>query len=191
MLDAGCGNARLALALERAARCVEYVGVDASRELIGIARARGARLKNVRADFFIADLAEPAWARELPREFEIVAALAVLHHLPSFDLRARVVVEFARLLAPGGRVLMTNWQFLNDARMRKKIVAWSAAGVDAHAVDEGDALLAWKRGGSGYRYCHHLTPAEVEAIARRAGLRVEQQFSGDAGLNLYSILLRE
>ncbi len=192
VLDAGCGNGRVARALERAGRHVTYRGVDGSRELIAIARASGASFERVHADFAIADLANPAWMRTCADEqFDVVLALAALHHFPSFELRARVLADLARLCRARGTIALTNWQFLGNDRMRKKIVPWSAAPVDANDVEEGDALLSWKHGGVGYRYCHQITEGEIASMAKQCGLRVERQFSADDGLNLYSVLTRE
>jgi 2-polyprenyl-3-methyl-5-hydroxy-6-metoxy-1,4-benzoquinol methylase len=191
VLDVGCGHGRIALALERARRRVTYRGVDGSRAMIAIAQASSASFQNVRADFAVADLANSAWARAFADvKFDVVLALAVLHHLPSFQLRARVLADLARLCRGGGVIVLTSWQFLENERMRKKIVAWSAAPVDADDVEEGDTLLSWKRGGVGYRYCHQITIDEITKIAESCGLRVERQFCADDGLNLYSILTR-
>ncbi|MBI3914899.1 MAG: class I SAM-dependent methyltransferase [Chloroflexi bacterium] len=189
ILDIGCGNARLARGLERAGARVEYVGVDASAELLELAREQCAKFETVRADFRLSDLSDPAWARELgAARFDAIAALAVLHHLPGVELRARVLRDLAERLAPHGQIILTNWQFREDARMRKKIAAWDLVGVDEQGVDPGDALLVWKRGGVGYRYCHQFDPAEIAALAQRAGLRATRQWIGERGLNLYSVL---
>ena len=189
VLDAGCGNGRLALALDRARKKIDYVGVDASAEMITIARERAGRLQNVRAEFFVGDLADPNWAHAIhARAFDRVIALAVLHHLPSFELRTRAVADFARMLAPRGQIALTNWQFMQDERQSKKIVAWELVGIDAQELEEGDALLAWKRGGVGYRYCHQVTKVEIEKVARECGLRTVRQFSADGKLNLSSVL---
>lgn len=188
-LDIGCGNGRLAERLDREGRRLNYAGIDASRELIEIAVARRSRFVNVSAEFRVAELTEPNWDRNLPfAPFDIAVALAVLHHIPSFALRRDVLKGIHSLLAPGGTCVLTNWQFAQNERMRKKMVGWETAGIDEKQVEQGDALLYWKHGGTGYRYCHFLTKDEVKDLAAQSGFRVVRQFYADATLNLYSIL---
>jgi len=83
---------------------------------------------------------------------------------------------------------MSNWQFEQSSRLRRKMVPWSMVGIAEGAVEPGDALISWRRGGNGVRYCHLISMDEVEAMAAEAGLRVVTQFEGDGGMNLYSVL---
>lgn len=192
LLDLGCGNGRLAQAIDAAGYEIAYAGVDLSPALVAIARSRGAKLKNVRATFREADLAMPDWIDAVGADtpFDVVVALAVLHHLPGLKLRRAVLDNIRLILNPGSVLVMSNWQFMHNERLRKKIVPWNSIDVDADALEEGDALLDWKRGGVGYRYCHQLTIAEVEALAQASGFEVRAQFVADSGLNLYSVLRR-
>ena len=191
VLDVGCGNGRLAERLEREGRHIKYVGVDWIPELIEAANARKTRLKNIVAEFRTADLTTAQWATMAHDEapFDVIVALAVLHHLPSYALRERVLRDCHALLRVGGHVIMTNWQFMQDARLRSKIVSWAQLGIDADEVEAGDALLDWKRGGEGYRYCHQLTADEIARMAR-PHFRVVTQFPAEKELNLWSVLQR-
>jgi 2-polyprenyl-3-methyl-5-hydroxy-6-metoxy-1,4-benzoquinol methylase len=191
VLDVGCGNGRLAERLEKEGRRVRYVGVDASVDLIAIASARQRRLYRVAAEFHVADIALRNWSAALsPASFDIAVALAVLHHVPSFDLRCEVLRSIHALLKPGGKFIMTNWHFERNERLRKKVVPWRTAGIDEHALEPGDALLTWERGGTGYRYCHLITIPEVLRMAAQSGFQVVKQFYADADLNLYSVMRR-
>lgn len=190
-LDVGCGNGRLAERIEKEGRRVHYVGVDASPELIAIASAHKSRLHRVAAKFRVADITATDWSASLRGEpFDIAVALAVLHHVPSFDLRVAVLREIHALLRPGGKFVMTNWHFERNERLRKKIVAWDTVGIDTRDLEPGDALMTWERGGIGYRYCHLVTQSEVQKMADQSGFTVVEQFYADADLNLYSILQR-
>lgn len=219
LFDAGCGNASLAERLEGEQRQATYLGMDASWELIRIAASRVHKFRHVSARFMVCDIMRPCWsANQQPsnftptlrqtspvrgpqtadvhrqptamERFDIILLLAVLQHIPSIASRLQVLSDLANLMQPQGRLIMTNWQFLNDERMRKKIVSWASAGVVEQDLEPGDTLLNWKRGGFGYRYCHQLTEQEVENLAASSGLRVIHQFLGDGGLNLYSVLGR-
>lgn len=189
ILDLGCGNGRLADRLEREGKRASYVGVDASPQLIAIATARKMQLRHVAADFFVADITQAEWSLSFANAlFDIAIALAVLHHIPSFDLRVAVLRDLHALLKPGARLILTNWAFDRNERQRKRIVMWADAGFDARDLEPGDALLAWKRGGVGYRFCHLITKEEMLRMAEASGFVVVKQYYADAELNLYSVL---
>ncbi len=189
VLDVGCGNGRLAERLDREGKRARYIGVDASPELIRIASARRAYWRQLSAEFHLADITQPGWSLPFAdASFDIVIALAVLHHIPSFALRVAVLRDLRALLRPSGTLVMTNWHFERNERLRKKIVAWQTVGIDARALEAGDALLSWERGGVGYRYCHLITQAEVRRMAEASGFEVVKQFYADADLNLYGVL---
>ena len=190
LLDAGCGNGRLADALERANFALNYFGVDGSAELIAFAEKNCAALQRVRAQFRVADLTQSRWHDALrdAAPFDVIASLAVLHHIPSFDLRTQVLRALHALLKPRGILVLSNWQFLNNDRLRKKIVAWENVNIDAALLEANDYLLDWKRGGVGYRYVHLLDENEIARLARASAFEIITQFYADANLNLYSIL---
>ncbi len=192
VLDVGCGNGRLVERLEREGRAVTYVGVDAVPELIAIAETRRAHLHLSTAELRVADITAPGWTRDLPHApFDVVVALAVLHHIPSHEQRVQLLRDIHAVVKPGGTFVMTNWHFARNERMRHKMVDWATVGIDERELEPGDALLHWKRGGTGYRYCHLLTQAEVKDLAAASGLTVVEQFYADADLNLYSVLKRD
>ncbi len=190
LLDAGCGNGRLAGALERAGFALDYFGIDGSPELVAFARQKNAVLKNVRAQFRVVDLAAPRWSESLrdASPFDVIVSLAVLHHIPSFALRANVLREIRALLKPHGVFVMSNWRFLNAERLRKKIAAWDKVMIDDAQREANDYLLDWKRGGTGYRYVHLVDEKEAAQLARASGFEIVAQFHADQNLNLYSVL---
>lgn len=192
VLEVGCGNGRLVERLDREGYRLNYLGVDVTPALIEIAEARRARLRHSTAEFRGGDITAPAWVESMRARapFDVALALAVLHHIPSFELRRAVLRDLHALLRPEGVLVLSNWQFTRNARLRKKIVSWQTLGIDERALEEGDALLDWKRGGTGLRYCHLLTAAEVQALAAQSGFQVCTQFYADAALNLFSVLVK-
>jgi tRNA (uracil-5-)-methyltransferase TRM9 len=192
LLDVGCGNGRLAHLLDRAGRPVAYVGVDGTAELLAEARPQASDLEHVRTTCVLADITMPGWEQHLPQPaFTAVALLAVLHHLPGWRLRRQVIAGLATLLEPGGLMVISTWQFMNSARLRRKIVPWETIGLEPDQVEANDFLLDWKRGGYGLRYCHLVDVDEVFQLAAAAGLTVHGMFRDDGregDLNLFAAL---
>jgi len=193
ILDLGCGSGELARELGKRGfqgvaqqRQAAYLGLDSSAGMLAFARENAPAL----ASFRQADLAAPDWDNSLPTPFDIVLAFAVLHHLPRRELRLTVLDKVRALLAPDGRFIHSNWQFLNSPRLRGRIQPWDAIGLDDSGVDDGDYLLDWRRDGEGLRYAHHFSEAELADLARESRFRVAETFysDGEGGkLGLYQI----
>jgi SAM-dependent methyltransferase len=94
-LEVGCGTGAFARGLAGRARYV--VALDLSPEMIRLARERSREFKNI--DYQLEDVA----ACELPfEEFDCVATIATLHHLPF----AETVSKMKRALKPNGVLLV-------------------------------------------------------------------------------------
>jgi ubiquinone/menaquinone biosynthesis C-methylase UbiE len=99
VLDLGCGSGRMFEMF--AEKNVDYIGVDFSERLIEIAKRKY-------GNFF-----QQANILNLPfsdGNFDSVWSIAVLHHIPSIELRKRVLSEIKRVLRPNGRVIVTCWR---------------------------------------------------------------------------------
>lgn len=192
LLDLGCGNGQLAAYLLETGFHGEYVGVDSSAALL--AEARKNIPERARAAFVLADLAAPDWDQALSaQQFDVVLAFAVLHHLPGESLRRQVLEKTRALLGQRGRFIHSEWQFLNSPRLRARLQPWEKAGLPAAALDPGDYLLDWRRGGRGLRYVHHFTEAELQALATATGFQILETFysDGETGdLGLYQMWTR-
>jgi 2-polyprenyl-3-methyl-5-hydroxy-6-metoxy-1,4-benzoquinol methylase len=192
VLDVGCGNGRLAHVLDEAGRGVAYLGVDSSSRLLEIARSQAASLHTVKAEFMSADVTLSGWSATLPvAEYDGIAALAVLHHVPGWQTRCDLLKDLCQLLTAGGNLVVSAWQFTEEARLRRKVVPWPAVGLSDEQVEGGDVLLDWQRSGSGVRYCHLIDEAELAALAHAAGLAVINTFYADGRshrLNLFAVL---
>jgi 2-polyprenyl-3-methyl-5-hydroxy-6-metoxy-1,4-benzoquinol methylase len=173
VLDIGCGNGNLGAALRETGHTGRYVGVDFSPGLLQAAQ-------HGQDEYLQADLSEAGWAEALAgRRFPVVTCFAVLHHIPGASRQTALLRQAAGLLAEGGRLFVSNWQFLNSARLRGRIQAWERVGLQAAQVDEGDYLLDWRSGGEGLRYAHHFGEEELRRLAGEAGLEVEEVFWSD------------
>lgn len=141
VLDVGCGDGDLAVELSK--RSANVVGIDASDAMIGAAKRR-AEQDQVNVEFRVAT------AQHLPfpsEQFDTVVAVTILCFV---DDAAPVFDEMARVLRPGGRLVigeLGKWSFWAAAR---RIRGWL-----------GSAL--WQKG-------RFRTGWELRALASRAGL---------------------
>jgi tRNA (uracil-5-)-methyltransferase TRM9 len=156
-LDVGCGNGRNLAAL--AGRTDRAVGVDLSRELLGEARARlpdGTRCDLVLGNATALPLAQAT--------VDLCLYVATLHHLPDRETRRGSLDELGRVLAPGGRALVSAWS-----------TAHGRFDAAADATDGFDTTVDWTLpdGRTVPRFYHIYAPAEFEADLAASDLSVE------------------
>jgi ubiquinone/menaquinone biosynthesis C-methylase UbiE len=106
VLDVGCGTGTLALEVQqRVGAAGRVVGIDPGTQQIARARAKAAR-RNVPFDFQIGMI------EQLPfpdQTFDVVLSTIMLHHLPD-DLKRQGLAEIARVLKPGGRLVIADFK---------------------------------------------------------------------------------
>lgn len=172
ILDVGCGNGRLLSFLNcRVSGILQYIGIDQSEELIKIAK------KNyLEADFRVADIFNLPFQAG---EFDIVAGIAFLHHIPSQELRVKCLKEIYRVLKSGGILFLSNWnlwrwEIISHNVKRNKMnplhFFFSRNGMDA-----GDFWIPFRAGAGGKpipRYYHHFKKRELTALAKEAGFKI-------------------
>jgi tRNA (uracil-5-)-methyltransferase TRM9 len=187
ILDLGCGNGELARTLARRGHLGPYLGLDFSLPLLPDASTIP---EGFPAQFIEADLTSD-WTLNVERlTFNVITAFATLHHIPSRELRLRLLQTVHSLLAPSGRFIHSNWQFLNSAKLRGRVQPWERIGLTAQAVDAGDYLLDWRRGGEGLRYVHQFSEEELSGLATESGFDIAETFysDGEGGrLGLYQV----
>ena len=142
MLDAGCGSGQTMSWFQRDHPSWSVSGIDVAPE--GLASARSAGLS-----------VEQASVLDIPfgdHRFDLVVTLDVLQHLPLDGGDATALAEFARILRPGGKLLVrTNAQAIprveddseysfrkyEPRQLREKI---AAAGFDIIVLGRANAL---------------------------------------------------
>ena len=97
VLDAGCGYGRYAGLI--ATHGLKYVGIDVSNVQVALARATH---PHSAPHLFVGDLVSMPFPDET---FDLVVCTRVLNHGVALDAVAH---EFARVLRPGGRVVITD-----------------------------------------------------------------------------------
>jgi demethylmenaquinone methyltransferase/2-methoxy-6-polyprenyl-1,4-benzoquinol methylase/phosphoethanolamine N-methyltransferase len=106
VLDVGCGTGDLALlAKERTGSTGQVSGLDASPEMIDVARRKAAR-RHADVDFRLGVI------ERLPypdAAFDVVLSSLMMHHLPA-DLKPLALAEIQRALKPNGRLLIIDFK---------------------------------------------------------------------------------
>ena len=154
-LDLGCGNGRHAEVLADHAERV--VGVDASTGLLAEAANRATERG------FDADLVAGA-AAEIPlrdNTVDLAVYVATIHHLRPRGRRLASLDELARVLASGGRALVSAW---STEHGRFEDEATDGSGLDTE--------IDWTLPGGGTvgRFYHVYDPAEFETDIEESDL---------------------
>jgi 2-polyprenyl-3-methyl-5-hydroxy-6-metoxy-1,4-benzoquinol methylase len=190
VLDLGCGNGELARELAGRGHHGPYLGVDFSVPLLHEAEAQPGGFS---ARFVQADLTKlSAWSPQLSVAggWSVIIAFAVLHHIPSTELRLNMLRVVHQLLGQEGIFIHSNWQFLNSAKLKARIQPWASVGMSSSQLDAGDYLLDWRSGGEGLRYVHHFDQSEFLELANASNFRIMETFSSDGeggNLGLYQV----
>ncbi|MFA6918668.1 MAG: class I SAM-dependent methyltransferase [Patescibacteria group bacterium] len=175
VLDLGCGNGRLAeLFLDKN---VSYLGVDSSEELIKIAREKFANKKNIK--FEVGDIIKLDVTAS--QSFNLVFMLAVLHHIPTKELRLKILADIYKLLKPGGTLVMSNWNIFGIKKYRPMIVDYK------YKLSQGvwsfkDVFIPWKPiGAESRRYVHSFAKGEMKNLLQKAGFEIQEIYYENKG----------
>jgi ubiquinone/menaquinone biosynthesis C-methylase UbiE len=105
VLDFGCGTGALALVLaRRVGPTGKVAGIDASPEMIAYAQKKASK-QGLTIDFRL----EPVEAMSFPDQtFDRALSSLMYHHLPG-DLKRLALESLARVLKPGGRLVIVDY----------------------------------------------------------------------------------
>ena len=187
VLDLGCGNGHFLREISKRGHKQPLLGVDFSLPLLRNAEsAPGVIFREV-------DLSQlSAFSDQLsvPGGWDVITMFATLHHIPSTEMRLDILRTVRKILKPDGRFILSNWQFLNSAKLKSRIQPWDRVGINENDLDQDDYLLDWRSGGEGLRYAHHFSAQELLGLAGQVEMRVTASFpsDGDGGnLGLYQV----
>ncbi len=181
ILDLGCGNGRFAAFLDDSGIDGEYTGVDAELQLIERAKDRypAKRFVHASIDDYLAAGA---------KQFDLVVAFGLFHHLPGAEYRAEVLGQIADHLSPEGVACVSLWQ---PTKLRN-FEAKAFTGPSPVTLEPGDHLLGWQGDFGALRYCHDFSDNEIETLlsdlALRFSLVIRFQGSGSDATNHYVVL---
>src|SRR5690606_31558787 len=99
---------------------------------------------------------------------DVVTAFGLIHHLPSFELRQQLVEALLNLIRPGGVLILAAWQFMTVERLKEKVINPQTLSLNPADLEPRDYILDWERGAHSYRYCHWVTPEELQQLLQPA-----------------------
>jgi SAM-dependent methyltransferase len=197
LLDVACGSGGPALLLARATGC-HVTGVD--RETTGLANARRIAREaglGLQATFVRADASLPLPFSD--GSFGAISCIDALNHLPG---RPAVFADWARLLAPGGRLLVTDPVTVTGLVSAEELATRSSIGYFEFAPPgEDERLLV--AAGLKVLAVEDLTDAVAAVARRRCTARAQRaaalrELEGDEGferrqrfLDIVAIMARE
>lgn len=156
VLDIACGNLRFEAFLANTYPHIDwsFFAVDNCEPLVASGQEDVAKKVHFTCEDIVSNLLDglpaaepanvPALAAATP--FDLVVSFGFLHHIPSFDLRQQFLLEALSQVKPGGYLVVSFWQFLNNPAKRAKIeqthaeaLAFFASCAETRANDR-DAL---------------------------------------------------
>ncbi len=187
VLDLGCGNGNFLLELKGRGHRAPLLGVDFSMPMLQHAESSpGLEFR----EMDLSRLSQNERSLTIPGGWSLITMFATMHHIPSVEMRLGILQMVRNLLNPGGRLILSNWQFLNSKKLIERLQPWSRVGLTEQDVDEGDYLIDWRSGGEGLRYAHHFSAEELRGLAGQVQMRVIDSYlsDGDSGrLGLYQV----
>lgn len=164
VLDAGCGNGRLLESLS--GKKIDYLGVDNSAELIELAKINYPRYKFLVCDILKLD--------SLQLKSDFVFSIAVLHHLPGFDLRLQALNQLLISSKDKGIIVFSVWRMWNNKKYRPLLIKSALKKIlGINKLDFGDLLFQWKNNKGepvSERYYHAFTGRELKKLLSNAGV---------------------
>ncbi len=164
VLDLGCGNGRLIDLLKDLD--IKYVGIDSSEKLISLAKQKYPKHEFLKAN-----------ALKLPfkdNSFDKIISIAVLHHIPSRELRLKFLKEIKRVLKPNGKLVLTIWNLWQPMFFKYHWKYFILKITGKSKLDFFDIFYPWKdqdRNVIVERYIHCCTSLGLRAYALISGLR--------------------
>lgn len=173
ILDIGCGSWRFVenYLAKFGEVPSQYTGVDASKNLILEAK------KEFPSTNFVVSTMQEYLAKfgEIngEKKIEAIIFLASFHHLENETERMRVLKNAGKILAPNGKIYLTNWNLLWQEKYQKN-----------HIGNNDFEIKIWEF----IRYYHGFSLQEIEYLAEKSWLSIEKNILFEGERNIFTIL---
>lgn len=161
VLDAGCAHGRLVPALlTHGIQKENYTGIDISEKLIQTAKDAFRDLR-----FDVGDVCYLPYSEN---SFDVVVSSAVLHHIPSQELRIQMIKELVRVTKPGGTTMLLVWNAYYFKHLWRPIfVSYLKSFFSFGKYEPGDMYLPFF-GKDTKRYVHAFTKKSLHFLFKQS-----------------------
>ena len=184
VFDFGCGNGRLFEFLNGKAK-IEYWGADVSRGLIDIAKSK---YQDKAPEFDSESESNPGKAHFLKINsgqtslafedgfFNTAYSIAVFHHIPGEETRAKLAKELSRVTKPGGRIVVTVWNLWQKKYFKNIFQNWKNRVMGKSELAWNDCYISFtdNQGNKFQRFHHAFTKKELKSLFKVAGFEIER-----------------
>lgn len=187
ILDLGCGNGRLYQLFTENNIVVTYVGQDQSEGLLSLAKKQFPD-----GQFVVSSMTQIPLS---DKSVDVVYSIAAFHHLPDEASREACLQEIARVLRPGGTLVMSNWNLRNDY-VQQKIADGK---YEVSETDDTHVKIPWRTGDQtvhGWRHYYYISFEVLRTMLEPLGISVKKEYytseqqplaTGQDGLNMITI----
>lgn len=194
--DIGCGNGRFGqFLIEKCSQIkISYTGIDSNKKLLEFAQ------KNLQGKIPALHLHNHDVVQSMlnnndflsDQTFQLITSFGVFHHIPSFELRLKLLKYLLSKLDKKGILIISLWQFMEFKRFQKKVLK-NDINLNFRLIDlePNDFILDWQRGEQALRYCHYISEDEQEKLIENSGSNLLKQFRSDGkegNVNQYLVL---
>jgi ubiquinone/menaquinone biosynthesis C-methylase UbiE len=169
LVDLGCGNGRFYKFIKEK-KSLKYLGIDNSRNLL-----KQAQKAHPEAEFIHGDLLE------LPlddKTIDVAAAIASIHHIPSKQLREKVIQEIHRTLKDKDIFIITVWNLYQKKYKKyiwKSFFRWL---FSFRQFEFGDTFIPWGKSGV-KRYYYAFKEKELENLLKNNKFKILKKDIGN------------
>jgi ubiquinone/menaquinone biosynthesis C-methylase UbiE len=174
ILDLGCGNGRFFELFKT--KKINYFGVDNCEELIKKAKEK---YQSSIVTFLVKDILDLSFESQ---KFDAIFCIAIFHHIPSKELRIKVLENIKRILKKEGILIMMNWNFYQKKYFTLIIknffsTFFSFFNLSKKKLDFGDLFIPWKlKDRIILRYYHAFTTKELSKLFKQTGFKIIEKY---------------
>jgi len=190
VLDLGCGNGRFGIWLS-GQRQIDYTGLDNNQYLLNRCREVLPQAKLINQDIL------KPW--QVKEKFDLIVLFGVLHHIPGFNNRLKILRWAKKLLSENGYLIFSLWQLDKSRRLTRKIVPWpeflksSKIKINLKQLEPNDLIIDWKSGPTAHRFCHIVDGKELKRLLGKLKMIQRQNYfsDGEKGRGNRYLILRK